>query len=125
MKYLLKMEEEPMAFCRLPGETEIPKWAGGNVVCAVKTEQGISLLCNASVVPAATQCDRPWILLKLQSVIEYTGGNILAEILHELAKEDIQTLVFSSYETDYFLVKQSDMEQAKKLLKEAGCMIMR
>ena len=119
----LTLEVNPVVFavCRLESAQAIPDWATrGSFFSIVRTADELSLVCAQYEVPAGIQCEMDWVLLKVKGPLDFGLTGILASLAGPLATSDISVFAISSFDTDYLLVKQQNLEKAKQVLSAAG-----
>jgi hypothetical protein len=119
------------AVCRLPASEPVPPWTGlghprlgdgGSAVFSsvTRTADELSIICPASRVPAGVKHEAGWRLLKFQGPFAFTATGILASVLTPLAAARISILATATFDTDYLLVKASQLDEARRVLQAAG-----
>jgi hypothetical protein len=110
-----------LAVCQLPPNAPVPMWASGEgFVSVTRTEDELSIVCAAEHVPEGMKHEKGWICLQLQGPFPFQMTGVLASFLEPLAAHRIPIFAVSTYDTDYVLVKQEDVERALQALKTAG-----
>lgn len=122
----LEVLEGKFAVCRLDPSSEIPPWVlNNNFFNITRTKDELSLVCLSKSVPTGTKCEADFSALKVQGPLDFSLTGILASILNPLAKEKISVFTISTFETDYVLVRSTDLERAITTLRETGFEISR
>lgn len=86
-----------------------------------KTDDELSLVCEASAVPPdALACEPDWRALKIVGQLDFGMVGVIAKISAVLADQSISLFVISTYNTDYVLVKAAAFDTASSLLSDAG-----
>lgn len=67
------------------------------------------------------EIEKDWKIITFDMVLEFSLVGFLAKISKVLADGDISIFAVSAYSTDHILVKEKDLEKAKKLIEELGC----
>lgn len=117
----LRLLSSRLAVCRLSPEQEFPFWAQCDEFLAfVHTSDECSVVCDQSMVPNGTQAEKDWRILKVLGPLEFSQIGVLASIAGPLAQASISIFVISTYDTDYILVKDTSLEPAIAVLKQAG-----
>lgn len=107
--------------CRFPVDAPLPSWALEGPLCSVtRTEDELSVVCSAHLVPAWVRREDGWRCLKLVGPFPFTMVGVLAAVLAPLAEAGVSIFALSTYDTDYVLVKDADLEQARTALVAAG-----
>jgi hypothetical protein len=128
-KLTLSVLEGSFGVCRLGTGSEIPAWVyGSNFFSVTQTPEELSIVCQESSIPAnipanipaGTRAERGWNCLKVEGPLDFGLTGILAGISRTLADKGISIFAVSTYETDYILVREKDLECACKALKGAG-----
>ena len=109
------------AVSRLEPDAPVPDWAWrGELVSVSKTRDELSIVCPTSSVPDDVRCEREWAALKLHGPFEFTLTGILVSVLEPLRDAGIGIFAVSTFDTDYVLVKHTNLERAIAALREAG-----
>ena len=109
-----------LAICRLPSGAPDPAWANGsNLIARVRTPEEFSIVCGVDQVPEGVQADVAWRALKVQGPLDLSLVGILSSLAFSLAAAGVGIFVISTYDTDYLLVKDYDLEKATHALQEA------
>ena len=113
---------EPLAVCRLPASDRIPSWAleeHGALSSITRTEDELSIVCvEEAVPPDDVQAETGWRALKVPGPIPFAVTGVLASIASPLAAAGISIFAVSTYDTDYVLVREGDVERALAVLRE-------
>ena len=108
--------------CRLAPDDEIPQWAwsSGGFVSATRTSDELSLVCAENAVPRSVQCEPGWRIFKVEGPLDFTLTGILASVAQPLAEAAVSIFAISTYDTDYVMLKEQDVEKAVRALTAAG-----
>jgi len=111
-----------MAVCRLAPDAEIPAWAlqQRSLVSITYTGDELSIVCSAHGVPTNIRCEKDWKAIKVQGPLDFSLTGILASLATPLAAEGIPLFAISTFDTDYILVKEQNVEHAIATLKQHG-----
>lgn len=86
-----------------------------------KTDQEISLVCPARVVPEHVPArEDGWKAFRIEGTLDFSLVGILAELSGLLAREGISIFAVSTFDTDYILVKEERLAPALHALEAAG-----
>jgi uncharacterized protein len=85
-----------------------------------KTNEEISIVCEESVVPPEVRAERHRRLLRIESVIAFELTGVLCSLAVPLADANISIFAISSFDTDYLLIADHDIEPAILVLEHAG-----
>lgn len=122
----ITVHPELYAICRLEPKAEVPAWASGTTFFTVsKTKDELSIVCEDRGVPEGVHAERKRRLLQVEGTLAFTLTGILAAIAMPLAEAAISIFAVSTYDTDYVLVAESDLENAIAVLEKAGHAIQR
>ena len=113
--------------CRLAADDEFPRWAlsGGGFASVARTAHELSLVCAEDAVPQGIQCEPGWRLFKIEGPLDFALTGILASVAQPLAEAGVSIFAISTYETDYVMVKEQDVEKAVLALAAAGHRVKR
>jgi hypothetical protein len=122
----ITVHPELYAICRLEPEAEVPAWAAGKTFFTVsRTKNELSIVCEGQEVPEGIHAERERRLLQVEGTLAFSLTGILAAITVPLAEAAISIFAVSTYDTDYVLVKENDLENAIAVLEKAGHAIQR
>lgn len=86
-----------------------------------RTDEELSLVCRTDDVPADTlEKEDGWRGFRICGVLEFSLIGILSRITGILASNEIGVFAVSTYNTDYILVKQQNLDRTIQVLKESG-----
>ncbi len=84
-----------------------------------KTDEERSVVCSTANVPEnAAAVDGGWRAFRVQGTLDFSMVGILAQISNLLASNQIGIFAVSTYNTDYILVKEENIERALAILRE-------
>ena len=117
----LSLLADTFAICRLEPEADIPSWAlGGDFFSITRTVEELSLVCLQDVVPEGTRAEKGYRCLKVGGPLDFSLTGILSSLTIPLAQAGISILAMSTFDTDYLLVKEAQVDRAIQELSRAG-----
>lgn len=110
------------AVCRLPAGAPIPRWArrSSRFFALIRTPDELCVVCAEQDVPENVQTEGGWSLLQVRGPLEFSLVGVLASLALPLAQDGVSIFALSTYDTDYLLVRQADLERTNKALVRAG-----
>lgn len=115
-----------LAICRLgPADDlpaavlEAPFWS------VTRTAQELSLVIPQECVPAGCRCQHGWRALQVAGPLDFTLTGVLSALAAPLAQAAISLFALSTFDTDYILVQETDLEAAITALSQAGHRVQR
>jgi hypothetical protein len=109
------------AVCRLGGEAPIPPWAtAGHFFSVTRTADELSIVCAQDAVPEGIVCERGWRCLRVAATMPFSVVGVLASLAAPLAEAGISVFAVSTFDTDYLLVREKDLERALDALRRMG-----
>ncbi|KPI52005.1 amino acid-binding protein [Clostridioides difficile] len=113
----LKLFAEEYAVCRLNNDSKIPEWIDTkNFYSITKTEDELSVVCSNNNIPSDVKSEKEWRILKILGPLDFSLIGILSKLSGLLAENKISIFAISTYDTDYILIKEKDIENACKIL---------
>ena len=110
-----------LAICRLDPDAEVPGWAHSGVFSsATRTAGELSIVCPEDQVPPGVRSDRGWRALKLEGPLDLSMAGVIAAMAAPLAEAGIPIFSIATYETDYLLVRESQLPASIAALAEHG-----
>ena len=109
------------AVCKLDKNTAVPSWAWSGEFCSVtRTADELSVVCQEHLVPKGIRCERSWRCCRVAGAMEFSMVGVVASLVAPLAQAGLSVFVVSTFDTDYLLVKSTDMDAATAALRRAG-----
>jgi len=119
----LRIRDVPgqFAVCRLAPDAAIPDWATtGELTSITRTRDELSIVCSDDRAPAGTRCERGYSALRVEGPLAPEMVGVLLSLATPLADAGIPILAIGTYDTDYVLVRATDLERARDALQRAG-----
>jgi len=121
MPLTLQVQPETLAVCRLDADAALPGWAmSGSFIALTRTADELSVICPQVSVPPGITCEPNWRALKVEGQLDFAMVGVLAGISGALAGARISLFAVSTFNTDYILVKETDLPGAVAALRSAG-----
>jgi len=117
----LELLEGRYAVVRLDAGEAAPPWAAqGPFVSITRTEGELSVVCPEPAVPADARAERGWRCLRVAGPLGFGMTGILASLAGPLASSGVSIFVVSTYDTDYLLLQDRDLDRGTDALSRAG-----
>ena len=117
----LTLLTDTFAICRLAADVPIPGWAlDGDFSSITRTTDELSIVCSGLNIPEEIQADRGWRCLKVDGPLDLSLTGILVALAAPLAEAGVTIFAISTYDTDYLLVRESQIDRATMVLSQAG-----
>jgi len=106
----LKLIDAEFGIVKLNANHILPLWATTNEFYSItRTEKEITIVCPNESIPEEIKRDHGWKCIMIDGSFEFNEIGIIASISNILAKNGISIYVISTYETDYVLIKKSNV----------------
>jgi len=113
-----------LAVCRFEPTAPVPTWAAsGPLTSVTRTPEELSVVCAEAVVPDGVKCETGWRCLWIRGPLAFSEIGVISSLAAVLATAGIGIFVVSTYDTDYFLVKEERLDAAQAVLASAGYII--
>ena len=120
-RFTLTLLNGSFAIVRLAADSHLPQWAtDGEFFSATRTSDELSIVCAAGQVPEGVVSERGWRVLKVNGVFALSEVGVLATLSASLAAAAVSLFVISTFDTDYLLVNETQMDAAIAALRRAG-----
>jgi hypothetical protein len=117
----LELLHETFAVAQLEGDAEVPAWAkGGPFVSVTRTRSELSIVCAEAAVPLDVKTQRGFRCLRVRGPLDFAEIGILESLAHPLANAGISIFALSTYDTDYLLFAEGELEVGLSALSAAG-----
>ena len=112
---------ERLSICRLDAREEVPAWATGSSFFSVtRTRDELSVVCPEDVVLEGIFRERGWRAFRLEGTFDLSMVGVLASVASPLAKAGASIFVVSTFDTDYVLVREEQLDLAVDTLRASG-----
>jgi uncharacterized protein len=109
------------AVVRLEPDADIPSWARtGHFWSVTRSDSELSVVCPQEQVPSDASAERGWCAFEVAGPLDFSLTGVVASLVTPLADEDIPLFVVSTFETDYLLVREHDLQRSVAALTSAG-----
>lgn len=116
--------QQSFAVCRFGATALVPGWVDGGAFWSVsRTPAELSIVCQESLIPSGVKAETGFSCLKVLGPLEFSTVGVLASLTTALAAAGISLLAISTFDTDYFLVRQTDLPDAIDALRESGHLV--
>ncbi|CAM4170274.1 ACT domain-containing protein [Pseudoalteromonas byunsanensis] len=95
-----------------------------NIFFIAKTEDELSIVCPSSIKIDSFAAEDNWRALEVIGPLGFSLTGIMANISGVLAKAHVSIFSLSTYDTDYILVKEQQIDAAIKALKKDGYLVL-
>ena len=108
------------AVCKLAPDAEIPGGLDESTLFSItRTENELSIVCRDSDdLPGAVEPG--WCGLEVEGPLDFALVGVLASLTQPLAEAGVSIFALSTFDTDYLLVKETQLESALVALQAAG-----
>ncbi len=116
----LQLLPDRLAVCRLDATDESPLRARSGVFSVTRTADELSVVCPEEDAPEGAEISGGWRALKVDGPLDHTATGILASIAGPLAEAGVALFPLATFDTDYVLVQEDDVDRATGALEAAG-----
>lgn len=117
----LEVLPDRLAVCRLDRGAPLPAWAAaGGFVSLTRTDAELSVVCLQESVPSGTCAEPGWRCLRVKGPLGFGLTGVIASLAGPLASSGVSIFVVSTYDTDYLMVQERDLERGVHALERAG-----
>lgn len=118
----LELLAERLTICRLAPDAALPAGLGdkGRFVSITRTADELSIVCAEEDAPPGESCSGGWRGLRVSGTLDFAETGLLLSLAAPLAEAGIAIFVVSTYDTDYLLVKDEQLDAALRCLRAAG-----
>jgi hypothetical protein len=121
MTLTLTIRPDTLAVCKLSPTAPLPDWAtSGALYCIARTPTELSIVCAERLVPGGVRCERGFRALSVDGQLKFGLTGILARLTARLSSASVPVFVFSTFDTDYLLVRAEALGLAIEALRAGG-----
>ncbi len=117
----LRLLPQTLAVLRLDPQTPIPEWAfQGDFFSITRTDDELSIFCDCACMPDQPGKITGWRAIRVVGQIDLQLSGIISQLSLPLAAKQIPIFSISTHDTDYLLVRASQLDDAIDVLRRAG-----
>lgn len=106
---------------RFAAQFQLPAWLdNSNFHSITRSSDETSIICESRCVPPGTKCESDWIAFRAIGPLDFALTDVLSSLINPLSQAGISTLVISTFDTEYILIKANKLDLAKLHLTQAG-----
>ncbi|MGE0041348.1 MAG: ACT domain-containing protein [Vicinamibacterales bacterium] len=110
-----------LAVVRLDAGAALPAWVPARGFLSIaRTDRELSIVCEDSAVPRSAMAERGWRAIEVAGPLDFGLTGVLASLARPLADAGVSIFAVSTYDTDYVLVREAALDQARAALEAAG-----
>ena len=120
--FLIKLPGRYAIYQLSPG-SDLPEWAERNsFISFTRTNEEISLVTiqKYSLPPDVIKAELDWKIIKVAGPLSFNLTGIIANISSVLADYNVPVFIISTYNTDYIMVKEENLNPAISALTMNG-----
>ena len=122
----LTLLDAALSVCRLAASEPLPGWCLGHAFVSItRTPEELSVIAPTQAVPAGVQRADGWRALKVHGPFEFSESGVLSSLLAPLAERALPVLAVCTFDTDYLLIRESDLGAAIEAIQDAGHVVSR
>ncbi len=120
----LMTHPESLAIARLDAGTEPTwDWTEGPFASLSRSPLETSVVCLADAVPAGVLTEGPFRAVEVAGPLAFDAVGVMAGILTPLVPAGISVLALSTYDTDWVLVPEGEIDRAGEVWRKAGLIV--
>jgi uncharacterized protein len=120
MSLELRLLPESLAVCRLNAGDESDLKAASGLFSVTRTADELSVVCPEEDAPPGAEVSGGWRALEVHGPLDHSATGVMASISSPLAEAGVALFPLATFDTDYVLVKDPDLERAVDALTAAG-----
>lgn len=106
---------------RLAADSPLPLWAtDAEFFSVTRTSDELSIVCSADQIPSGLASETGWRVLKVTGPFALSEVGVLAALSAPLAEAEVSLFAISTFDTDYLLVSEKQLDAAIAALRAAG-----
>ena len=125
-KLSLKILPDRMAVCRFDPAAPLPDWIEETGFYSLtRTEAELTIVCPEAHLAPGTTSDVGWRCFKVRGLLDFSEIGIIFSVTRPLAENGVSVFVISTFNTDYFMVKENDLAKAVEALTAEGHQVLK
>jgi len=110
-----------LSICRFASDAPLPSWVfheSATLWCVMRTPEELSVVCaDDDLPPSVERAERGWRAFSLAGPIPFDETGVLAALVGPLAEAGVPVFALSTYDTDWLLVRESNLAKARAVLE--------
>ncbi|MGD9412929.1 MAG: ACT domain-containing protein [Desulfobacterales bacterium] len=125
-KLSLKILPDRMAVCRFDPTAALPDWiAEVGFYSITRTQDELTIVCPETYPAPGIRSEAGWRCFQVQGMLDFSEIGIIFSLTRPLAESGVSVFVISTFDTDYFMVKDNDLEKAIDALTAEGHRVLK
>lgn len=117
----LQLLPQRLSVTRFPPDEPIPEWAyGGSFFSVTRTDEELSIFCDSDRIPEDVSAVGGWRAFRVAGQLDLALPGIISQLAMPLAARQISIFSLSTHDTDYMLVSERQLDDAREILLRAG-----
>lgn len=116
----LSVLSDRLAICRLPPDSAIPEPPADGLWSVTRTADELSIVLPEVARHPEWKAETGWRALRVDGTLDFALTGILSALAAPLAAAGVSLFAISTFDTDYLLVRDRDLDTAKAALTAAG-----
>jgi len=117
MEIELELMQVPLSIAKVTEYQDLLKQVeGARFVSITKSDEEISLVVDSDKMPEYKFVSAGWRAMRIIGPLEFSLVGVLQKILEPLAQNRISVFTISTFDTDYLLIRQEQLQKAVELL---------
>ena len=113
-----------LAVCRLNSTQGVPEWVLRLPFWSItRTEDEISIVVPEALASPTWRLETGFRAFKVRGPLEFGLTGVMARLSVALATAGVSLFALSTFDTDYVLVRETDLARATAALQAAGCAV--
>jgi hypothetical protein len=109
------------SICRLDPRSVVPDWVTGNDFVSIsRTPDELSIVCLEANVPPTVAHTSGWRVLRCEGPLDNALTGIMASLAEPLADANVPIFPIATHDTDYLLIRESQLDVAIHALTSYG-----
>lgn len=119
-RFCLTILRQRLAVCRMESAALPPDLPSDEPFYSLtRTRDELSLVCREEVVPDGAMHEGGWRAFRVEGPLPFSLTGVLAALSAPLAEGGISVFAISTYDTDYLMVKEEQLEEAAAFLRQS------
>ena len=117
----LEVLPQRLSICRFPPDSVIPDGVcDSDFYSVTRTPNELSVITATDYAPPECEKEGGWRAIRVGAVLDFSLTGVIISLASPLAEAGISILPISTYETDYFVLRETDLQRAIEVLRKAG-----
>ena len=117
----MRILPDRLAVCRFEPRASLPDWIDQpDFYSITRTAEELSVVCSEARVAPGAESETGWRCFQLLGPFSFSEIGVISSLIQPLTESGVSVFVISTFDTDYLMVKETNLAKAIDALTAKG-----